>query len=700
MPDFDVTAPDGKIFRITTPEGGTRDDAIKVVAQNYTPEMSKLERFGTGLKDPLIGAAQLASHIAPETFGKAYKAYEGEDLPAGGYDEVVKAREESIKKSSPEGIDFFRLGGNVAPYLATLPFGGGEVGVARLLGQAALTGGVSGLLEPVTSDTDNFLATKGLQTGLGAATGAAGGALGKGIGAGVNRLGNWAMRKFPHDLEYMARRKILERINEDAAARFPGNARKQAAYRNAIAQKVRDDQAKGIPTTVADVAGPSVQGLAGNVARGQGPGKSIARNLLNRRDEQEGDYLTKVVQRDLEGQNADIKGSIFGTSKHLAEKQRAESRPFYKALDNDFVVPSDKLDVWLNSPDFQKAITKGLEIERIAALQLGEVFDAGAMGIRSGPGGFTLLNARAPNLRFLDTVKKGLDGLVEGETEEVTGKMTQLGRAYNDLRKAFIQEVESLDKNGNWAKARAAWAGPVESREAMEFGENVFKMSPEEIAHTMGQLNPSEQEFARHGAAQTVIKRIQQTGIGGDEAKKIVGNRYMQRQLAPLFRNAEQRDSFLSEMQKAVGRFETRRTTIGGSPTAERIAEDAAEQHGRFRTQALIAWELANSNPLRALGHLYSWWRDIGLRPDDQMNEAIAKILFGTRTNLELAEASGNLTKTGKLPKQFVVPKGFHPGPPHPAAVNLDRSTYFLRRILPQLIAATGGPTSSGITGQ
>lgn len=39
MPTFEVTAPDGKVFEVNTPEGGTEQDAIRYLASTYTPEI-------------------------------------------------------------------------------------------------------------------------------------------------------------------------------------------------------------------------------------------------------------------------------------------------------------------------------------------------------------------------------------------------------------------------------------------------------------------------------------------------------------------------------------------------------------------------------------------------------------------------------------------------------------------------------------
>jgi len=94
----------------------------------------------------------------------------------------------------------------------------------------------------------------------------------------------------------------------------------------------------------------------------------------------------------------------------------------------------------------------------------------------------------------------------------------------------------------------------------------------------------------------------------------------------------------MQEVEYAVKRFETKRGTIGGSDTARRVAEDTGMQ-GAWAA-ASISKNLLHGDVMKAISDAYRWWRDIGFRPDPEMNEAIAKVL--------LAE---------KLPKGFRTPK-------------------------------------------
>jgi len=394
-----------------------------------------------------------------------------------------------------------------------------------------------------------------------------------------------------------------------------------------------------------------------------------------------------VVARDLQGRAPGITGDIFDTTEALTASQRSTARPLYDAMDTEFIRPSPLVDTWLNSPEFQSALREGVELERLAQLKEGRVFEPASMGI--DPGRLTVLNPQAPNLRILDTVKQGLDKMIEGETKDF--KLTKRGFLLNQLKNAFVDEVDRLDTNGVWKKARDAWSGPIESKKAMDFGKRILErdVTPGEVRHMVTNASKGDQEFMKHGLAQEIITRFQSAGIGADESKLLAAP-WVRNKLAPLFPGEGTRREFFHEMDLALQRFATKQRTMGGSPTAERLAEDSASYHNRYRTQVMIAYELARGNVLGTIGHLYQYWRNVGFNPNDEMNEAVARILFGVRIPEmpTLAEASGQLTEAGKVRAGSVIPDAFNPGRVHPLQANVaDPATYLSRQALPRLLA-------------
>jgi hypothetical protein len=142
---------------------------VEIIPQQPAPETPKRppasvkERMVQGFLDPIVGAGQIAEKIPGLV--QARKFLTGSDT---GMADVVRHGVGNYKGEAeyvaPEGVDWARMGGNVANPVTWL---GGGAGVLRAAGQGAVQAG----LAPVSPDA-NFLFEKAKQTGMGAAGGA------------------------------------------------------------------------------------------------------------------------------------------------------------------------------------------------------------------------------------------------------------------------------------------------------------------------------------------------------------------------------------------------------------------------------------------------------------------------------------------------------------------------------------------------
>lgn len=163
---------------------------------------SRAQGFAKGAKDILDGGAQLALHALPSRaidsvnqgtqylndqpyIGPFMKALGMVPASAGGIDaEIARANKQyeadRIEKGRG-GFDWARMGGNVA---ATLPMAAASIpaSAAGRIGAGTIQGGLLGMLQPVTEETNDFASQKAKQTALGAAGGMAGGVVGEGLG--------------------------------------------------------------------------------------------------------------------------------------------------------------------------------------------------------------------------------------------------------------------------------------------------------------------------------------------------------------------------------------------------------------------------------------------------------------------------------------------------------------------------------------
>jgi hypothetical protein len=168
MPVFEITAPDGRKFRVNAPEGATREQALEKVQASYKPRgpvqeidvdpttgMSGTDKFLSGVGKGMTDVAR--------GIGQAVGLVSREDV------DEVKKRDAPLMNT---GAGFGgALVGNVAAMLPTALIPG-----AGTLGGAAAIGAAQGALAPVGTE-DSRLAN----TALGAAGGVAGNAAARGL---------------------------------------------------------------------------------------------------------------------------------------------------------------------------------------------------------------------------------------------------------------------------------------------------------------------------------------------------------------------------------------------------------------------------------------------------------------------------------------------------------------------------------------
>lgn len=163
------------------------------------PQLTSIDRFIKGLRDPIDAGAQILGNITPKPIGNAVDTANNwladntglvARLPVGGVDQMVRDAEKTYQAkrsaSGDTGIDGIRIIGNVVNP-ANLAIASRVPVAASLAGRVGIgagVGGVSGALTPV-ADGD-FSTEKAKQVALGAAVGGVIPAVGNAISRVVN----------------------------------------------------------------------------------------------------------------------------------------------------------------------------------------------------------------------------------------------------------------------------------------------------------------------------------------------------------------------------------------------------------------------------------------------------------------------------------------------------------------------------------
>lgn len=651
MPKFEISGPDGAKYQIEAPEGASMQEVMKFAEQHHAkqPEQSRLGRLGTGFMDPIYGAAQIGARMdsiaGEDESASALAAAMSEHFRPGSgaqiekdkagrikqVDEIVRKREADIqsRREPNAGIDWWRAGGSIPSTMAlSAPFMGGGVG------GAIMGGGVGGILQPVTEG--DFGTEKAKQGAIGAGLGGVIGGATKAAGAGINALGSYLAREYPENVMTQAVQKVLKRIGQDEKA---GGPSAQGAL-----DLINEASRTGKPMTLADVGGENVKALAGNVSRQPGESRNVATQFLNNRDEGAAQRLQADIGRYVSG------GNMRATTEGLLEARSAAGRPAYEAVHEMEGIWSRRLQQFLDDPVVRRGMARGYEIERLQSLAQNRPFNPTQLGVDLDAQGEIVMRG-VPNMRVVDMGKQGLDAMIADERNEITGRLSSRGVALEQVRRAYLNEIDGLDRVGTYRNARAAWAGYSQSLDAVRAGRTIFQNSPDEIAAQLAQMaerSPGNLEFYRLGVADVLRERLAKAGLTSDEGKQIIKNQWLRDQLRPVFRSEADFNAFVKSVTDESAMFGTRRNVLGGSQTAGRLAEDESAANMVSADGAHLAGQLATGHFMSATKTAVRLWRNAqDKRGNPKLNEQVARILFETPID-EAGELGKRLT--GKFP--------------------------------------------------
>lgn len=546
-------------------------------SQAASPANLAVRGFTAGFSDEIAGAADAAGAMLPggQSPGEAYRTTR----------DAIRSTNEAYAAENPGKALTAELGGALAGGIGVgagagravpgaLRLAGKGVGLVpattRLgrLGQAVGAGAASGALAGAGG------AEGDVQDRLrGAGIGAAGGAAAGGALAGVSALGGAVARRV--GLGPRAPQSAMGRVQaalggttaDDAAAQRVLDAVEVGGRRvdDVLAPTARLD-----PTAVladVDVGGERAARLAGSASRLGNEAAERGQQTLGVRASQRGVKMSGDVER--------ITGvgrfNELDEADRLVEEARTAARPLYDRLRQ---FPSVK------DPRVQEAVDLLPEGRRDAFWQKVRNIARGEgrnlpKSLVDGDGRLALDLEPSE----MDLLKQALDEvLYEGNR---AARMAQPGGISNSearlltrARGLLIDAAEEATggPQGVYAQARAAYAGPVSIREALEAGADIRKLSESELARATRGMTPAQREaFNRAG-----IEAQQQYLATLPEGRTGIGRSFT----SPL-RRAQTRavmgsgaDAFDEVVQGEIAREATEQQVLRGSQTAQRLADD------------------------------------------------------------------------------------------------------------------------------
>lgn len=447
---------------------------------------------------------------------------------------------------------------------------GGEAALARSLGMAsgvARTAGANALLGAASG-------AGGTDTGANGAPASVGDrAMGALQGAGTNALAGLAVTGGLRVANALTT--PVAGVVRRAAGRDPNVAVNQVSRSLAddgltprsAAAKIEAAQSRGVPMAIADT-GENSRELLASVGRARGESRTIVKREVGARQEQQLERLSSAVRRDL-GPTANIREQ----GEYLMLKAKDESAPLY---DEAFAAPgagavAPKLQGLLGRPSVKKAMVRA---RRIAEE---EGRDPTALGFDLNAQGEVILN-RVPSWETLHYIKTGLDDVIEGYRDGVTGKLNldAEGRLINSTKNQLLGAIDRY--NPAYKEARGLYSGPASMRDALNLGYGALSRSPDDVAANIKSLEPGEMEMYRLGLRKAIIDKMEGKGDYADKVNVLRNTPKTRAVLSKVLGGKAEFDRFLATLADETELARTYSAVNGNSATAGRQAFDATTQ--------------------------------------------------------------------------------------------------------------------------
>lgn len=333
----------------------------------------------------------------------------------------------------------------------------------------------------------------------------------------------------------------------------------------AAAQQIEAQSGK--PLSILDVGGENTQGLGRRLVTDVGaPRQKVSKFLEDRADEQTSRVLGDIKQ------HLSTNTNVYETADNLVKQRSKDAKPLWDAAMNRPPVVTKELESAMEQPEIQAGLKHGITLARRNAYAAGEEFDPNAYGITGFNEAGDPIIGKTPTWKTWQAAKEGLDDMIEKSRDPVTRQLPNT-KEVNSLKGMRAKLVGDLDAaNLKYKAARAAWAGPSESLDAMNMGEKFLRADPEEIGKAFNNLSDSDKDFYRIGAARALQDRVNGAADNADATKRIFGNPAIRAQIETVF-GKDASDAFAQAMNAEKAIHGTKQFVMGGSQSINKLAE-------------------------------------------------------------------------------------------------------------------------------
>jgi hypothetical protein len=548
MATYQITGPDGSVYEVTAPEGATDAEIMAYAQRGVQPKAempAPLQPVSTG--QAVLGTARNLLQGATLGFSDELEAAIAKGLDVVGvpssvtgvpssltteqYRQIIENQRLGVSQQFPTLSAGAELTGAVLPAFLTrgqslraAPVTGMEV--APSLGRQALEGAGLGFLYGGTTaagKAEGGLGERIAAMPEGAALGTLFGAATPLAMAGVGKAVDFGKSLISGDRTAEAKDKAKQLILE--------SLRRDEITAPQAATRIAELEAKGVPDVMLpEVAGRATTQRLSAAANFPGGGIDTVSEKLIRNVQNQSTLLPQYLS-----QAFGVKG---GNSSQMVDSiiasRSAQAAPLYNKAyfaDPQGTVPryvnDPKVNSLLKLPQFKDAADEATALLRAE----GAIKPTGAVSLM-------------PTVQNLDNIKRGLDVLIDKQTDAVTGKMTPLGRIYVGKKNEFLNAIDAAVPE--YKAARQAFAGNTEAANAIKLGRQVIDASDDQwrdITKQLAAMPASNRGLAAFGVLDEIGLTLSATAQipGGARAPDLT-------QLLTKVRNAERIEQFIPSM--------------------------------------------------------------------------------------------------------------------------------------------------------
>lgn len=351
-----------------------------------------------------------------------------------------------------------------------------------------------------------------------------------------------------------AAQKIAQVIERDAGGR--------GSLTNPLDVIAARQRTLGPEATIADAGGQNTRQLLDTLSTLPGKTKDATERLIHSRQAGRADRLVDAAESGLGTNGARLPQTL--ESLDIARKEAAG--PLYDRVRQTTLAVDPVLDSILERASNAFGIAK-----RLAKVN-GEKFTLDE--INPGMNALLLPGQKAVPLSQLDTLKRSLYDIEQRHINPETGRLSELGNAYKDLRRELVAKIDSLtaDQAGNsfYKAARDAYAGPTELRAAANLGSQAMSKDAWKIAQLTDGMSDSEVQAFRIGAFESLRKKLGTDG-GQTQVLKMWREPATSEKLRELFGDQKSFRQFAADVAREA-RLKRLESVGRGSQTASRAA--------------------------------------------------------------------------------------------------------------------------------